>query len=158
MKSPSNITTIINESSTKLSSVTNHVSKSKSLNPTLTNKNELVISRIQKHIKEFNNEINIQSKNEINTSIKSTSVISLNKDDNLVKNNPQIVNYDQPNCLNNDRQLVDHKDEQFKNILSLMRNGTLTNEKCKFLINRFLSKVNKKNKYMFNEDIHLVTQ
>ena len=39
-----------------------------------------------------------------------------------------------------------------------MRNGTLTNEKCKFLINRFLSKVNKKNKYMFNDDIHLVTQ
>ena len=118
MKSPSNITTIINESSTKLSSVTNHVSKSKSLNPTLTNKNELVISRIQKHIKEFNNEINIQSKNEINTSIKSTSVISLNKDDNLVKNNPQIVNYDQPNCLNNDRQLVDHKNNNNNNISS----------------------------------------
>ena len=32
------------------------------------------------------------------------------------------------------------KDEQFKNILSLMRNGTLTNEKCKFLINRFFPK------------------
>ena len=118
MNSPSNITTIINESSTKLSSVTNHVSKSKSLNPTLTNKNELVISRIQKHIKEFNNEINIQSKNEINTSIESTSVISLNKDDNLVKNNPQIVNYDQPNCLNNDRQLVDHKNNNNNNISS----------------------------------------
>ena len=53
--------------------------------------------------------------------------------------------------------VVRQKDEQFKNILSLMRNGTLTNEKCKFLINRFLSKVNKKNKYMFNEAIHLVT-
>ena len=118
MNSPSNITTIISESSTKLSSVTNHVSKSKSLNPTLTNKNELVISRIQKHIKEFNNEINIQSKNEINTSIESTSVISLNKDDNLVKNNPQIVNYDQPNCLNNDRQLVDHKNNNNNNISS----------------------------------------
>ena len=118
MKSPFNITTIINESSIKLSSVANHVSKSKSLNPTLTNKNELVISRIQKHIKEFNNEINIQSKNEINTSIESTSVISLNKDDNLVKNNPQIVNYDQPNCLNNDRQLVDHKNNNNNNISS----------------------------------------
>ena len=118
MKSPFNITTIINESSIKLSSVANHVSKSKSLNPTLTNKNELVISGIQKHIKEFNNEINIQSKNEINTSIESTSVISLNKDDNLVKNNPQIVNYDQPNCLNNDRQLVDHKNNNNNNISS----------------------------------------
>ena len=40
--------------------------------------------------------------------------------------------------------VVRQKDEQFKNILSLMRNGTLTNEKCKFLINRFLSKVNKR--------------
>ena len=39
-----------------------------------------------------------------------------------------------------------------------MRNGTLTNEKCKFLINRFLSKVNKKNKYMFNDAINLVAQ
>ena len=39
-----------------------------------------------------------------------------------------------------------------------MNNGTLTNEKCKFLINRFLSKVNKNNKYIFNEAIHLVTQ
>ena len=29
---------------------------------------------------------------------------------------------------------------------------------CKFLINRFLSKVNKKNKYMFNDAIHLVKQ
>ena len=38
--------------------------------------------------------------------------------------------------------VVTQKNEQFKNILSLMRNGTLTNEKCKFLINRFLSKVN----------------
>ena len=39
-----------------------------------------------------------------------------------------------------------------------MRNETLTNEKCKLLINRFLSKVNKNNKYMFDEAIHLVTQ
>ena len=39
--------------------------------------------------------------------------------------------------------IVRQKDEQFKNILSLMRNGTLTNEKCIFLINRFLFKVNK---------------
>ena len=45
--------------------------------------------------------------------------------------------------------VVRQKDDQFKKILSLMRNGTLTNEKCKFLINRFLSKVNEKNKYMF---------
>ena len=52
--------------------------------------------------------------------------------------------------------VVRQKDEQFKKVLSLMRNGTLTNEKCKFLINRLLSKVNKKNKYMFNEAIHLV--
>ena len=53
---------------------------------------------------------------------------------------------------------VRQKDEQFKNILSLTRNWTLTNEKCIFLINHFLSKVNKKNKYVFNEAIHLVTQ
>ena len=44
--------------------------------------------------------------------------------------------------------VVRQKDEQFKNILSLMRNGTLTNEKCKFLINLFLSKVKMKNKYV----------
>ena len=54
--------------------------------------------------------------------------------------------------------VVRQKDEQFKNILSLMRNGTLTNEKYKFVINRFHSKVKIKNKYMFNEAIHLVTQ
>ena len=44
---------------------------------------------------------------------------------------------------------VRQKDEQIKHILSLMNNGTLTNEKYKFLINRFLSKVNKKNKCIF---------
>ena len=36
--------------------------------------------------------------------------------------------------------VVSHEDQQFKHILSLMRYGTLTNEKCEFLINRFLSK------------------
>ena len=46
--------------------------------------------------------------------------------------------------------IVRQKDEQFKHILSLMRNGTLPNEKCEFLINRFLSKINKKNKYISN--------
>ena len=45
--------------------------------------------------------------------------------------------------------VVKQKNEQFKNILSLMRNGTSTNEKCEFLINRFLSKVNKKKKTCF---------
>ena len=40
--------------------------------------------------------------------------------------------------------VVRQKNEQFKNILSLMRKGILTNEKCEFLINRFLSKINKK--------------
>ena len=54
--------------------------------------------------------------------------------------------------------VVRQKDEQFKNILSLMINGTSTNKKCKFVINRFLSKVNKNNKFIFNEAIHLVTQ
>ena len=54
--------------------------------------------------------------------------------------------------------VVRQKDEQIKNILSLMRNGTLTNEKCKFFINRFLSKVNKKKKNICDEAIHLVTQ
>ena len=39
-----------------------------------------------------------------------------------------------------------------------MRNGTLTNEKCTFLINRFHSKVNKKKKHIFNNAILLVTQ
>ena len=39
-----------------------------------------------------------------------------------------------------------------------MRNGTLTNEKCEFLINRFLSKVNKKEITIFNEAIFLVAQ
>ena len=38
--------------------------------------------------------------------------------------------------------VVSQKDKKFKNILFLMRNGTLTNEKYEFLINRFLSKVN----------------
>ena len=38
--------------------------------------------------------------------------------------------------------VVRKKDEQFKNILSSMRNETLTHEKYEFLINRFLSKVN----------------
>ena len=61
--------------------------------------------------------MNFQSTNEINTSIESTSVISLNKYDNLVKNDPQIVNYDQPNCLNNDHQLVNHKNDN-NNIMS----------------------------------------
>ena len=92
MKSPSDITTIINESSTKLPSATDQVSKSKSPNLTLTNNNKVVISRTQKHIKvfsnEFSNEISIQSTNEMNTSIESTSMNSLNKDDSLVKNNP----------------------------------------------------------------------
>ena len=36
--------------------------------------------------------------------------------------------------------VVRQKDEQFKYILSLIRNGTLTNEKYVFLINHFLSK------------------
>ena len=92
MKSPSEITSIINESSTKLPSATDQVCKSKSPNLTLTNNNKVVISRTQKHIKvfsnEFSNEISIQSTNEMNTSIESTSMNSLNKDDSLVKNNP----------------------------------------------------------------------
>ena len=54
--------------------------------------------------------------------------------------------------------VVRQKDEHFKHILSLMRNGTSTNEKCEFLINRYLSKVNKKNKYVVNEDINFLTQ
>ena len=44
--------------------------------------------------------------------------------------------------------VIRQKDEQFKGILSLMRNETLTNKKCKFLINRFLSEINKKNEYI----------
>ena len=39
-----------------------------------------------------------------------------------------------------------------------MRNGTLINKKYEFLINCFLFEINKKNKYIFNEAIHLVTQ
>ena len=97
MKSPSGITTITNESSTELSSATGQVSKSKSPNLTLTNNNKVVISRTQKHIKEFSNEINIQSTNEMNTSIESTSMKSLNKYGILVKNNPQIITYDHNN-------------------------------------------------------------
>ena len=54
--------------------------------------------------------------------------------------------------------VVRQKDEEFENIFSLMRNGILINEKCVFLINCLLSKINKKNKCIFNEDIHLVTQ
>ena len=45
--------------------------------------------------------------------------------------------------------VVRQKDEQYENILSLMRNVTLKNEKFEFLINRFLFKVNKNNKYIF---------
>ena len=41
MKSPSVITTNINESSTKLPSATNNISKSKSPDPTLVNNNGL---------------------------------------------------------------------------------------------------------------------
>ena len=62
--------------------------------------------------------------------------------------------------------VISQKHNQFKHILSLMRNGTLTNETCKFLINRFLSKINKKNKYVLmrllillhNENILLTQQ
>ena len=54
--------------------------------------------------------------------------------------------------------VIRQKVEQFQKVSSSMRNGTLTNEKCKFLINRFLLKVNKKSKLLFNEAIHLVTQ
>ena len=39
-----------------------------------------------------------------------------------------------------------------------MRNGTLINKKYEFLINCFLFEINKKNKYIFNEASHLVTQ
>ena len=39
-----------------------------------------------------------------------------------------------------------------------MRNGILTNKKCEFLINHFLSEINKKKIIFFNEAIHLVTQ
>ena len=59
MESSSDIITIINESSIKLSSTINHIFKPKSPNSTPTNNNELAISRTQKHIKEFSNEINI---------------------------------------------------------------------------------------------------
>ena len=47
---------------------------------------------------------------------------------------------------------------EFKDILSLMRNGTLTIKKYEFLIIHFLSEINEKNKYILNEIIHLVTQ
>ena len=37
--------------------------------------------------------------------------------------------------------VVRQKDEQFKNVLSLMRNGTLNSESCDYLINRSLSRI-----------------
>ena len=57
----------------------------------LTNNNELVTSRIQEHIKD-------SSYKKINNIIESPSMKSNNKDDNLVKNNHQIVIYDKFNC------------------------------------------------------------
>ena len=51
--------------------------------------------------------------------------------------------------------VVREKDGTFKDTLSLITNESLTSEKCEFLINHFLSKFYK---YIFNEDIHLVTQ
>ena len=63
--------------------------------------------------------MNIQSTNEINTSIESLCMKSPNKDDNLVKNIHQIVTYDQPNYLNNDRQLVDYENDNNKHIFSV---------------------------------------
>ena len=40
--------------------------------------------------------------------------------------------------------VVRQKDEQFKNVLSLMRNGTLNSKSCDYLINRFLSRIKNK--------------
>ena len=59
--------------------------------------------------------IYIQSTNDINTSIESLHIISPNKDDNLVKHNHQIVIYDQPNCLNKDRQLTNYENHNNNN-------------------------------------------
>ena len=63
--------------------------------------------------------MNIQSTNKINTSIEFPCIKSHNKDDNLVKNIHQIVTYDQPNYLNNDRQLVDYENDNNKHIFSV---------------------------------------
>ena len=49
MKSPSGITTIINKSSTKLSSATDQVSKSKSPDLTLIINDDLVISTLKRY-------------------------------------------------------------------------------------------------------------
>ena len=44
---------------------------------------------------------------------------------------------------------VREKDGQFKDIVFLMIDESLTNEKYKILINHFLSEINKKNRYIF---------
>ena len=53
--------------------------------------------------------------------------------------------------------VVRQKDEQFKKVLSQMRNGTLNSESCDYLINRSLSRIKNK-KVNFDQAIHLVTQ
>ena len=53
--------------------------------------------------------------------------------------------------------VVRQKDEQFKNVLSQMRNGTLNSESCEYLIKRSLSRIENK-KVNFDQAIHLVTQ
>ena len=54
--------------------------------------------------------------------------------------------------------VVRQKDGKFKDILSLMINGTLMIDNCRYLMNRCLSKIDKVKNNIFDEAIHLVTQ
>ena len=61
----------------------------------------------------------------------------------LVKTNHQIVIYDQPNCLNNDRQLINYKNHNINNISS-------ANSPVKILFYKALTTYNPKKYYDFD--------
>ena len=64
---------------------------------------------------------------------------SPNKDDNLFKNNPQIVTCDQPNCLKNDRQLVNYENYNNNNIFSANLPLKISDQKMYYNFNPCLS-------------------
>ena len=54
--------------------------------------------------------------------------------------------------------VIRQNDEEFKKILSSMREGSLTTDQCILLTNRCLSKLDTNSLKSFDDAIHLVTQ